>query len=230
MAKKEIKIISIGGSIIIPPTGFDVRFLKKLRALILGRVKKGEKFVLVAGGGATCRQYQRAAKEARNLTERELDLLGIYATHFNAQFVRLLFGKWAHPEIIINPTRKVKTNKPIIVAGGWRPGCSTDRDAVLLAKTYGVKEIVNASNVNYIYTADPKKDPAAKPIKKMTWRQLRKMLGRKWQPGFNMPFGDPLAAKEAQKHGLRVLFIKGTMLGEFKKVLQGRNINGTIIV
>ena len=44
------RVISIGGSIIIPPEGFNIEFLKKFRELILNRVKKGEKFILVVGG------------------------------------------------------------------------------------------------------------------------------------------------------------------------------------
>src|SRR3989339_587180 len=128
------KVLSVGGSIIIPKTGFDTEFLKKFRALILSRVKKGDKFVLVVGGGATCRQYQKAAVDVAKLSSTDLDWLGIKTTWFNAEFVRLLFGNYAHKFIVTNPTERLTTEKSIIVAGGWKPGCSTDKDAVLLAK------------------------------------------------------------------------------------------------
>jgi uridylate kinase len=72
------KILSVGGSIIIPKTGFDIKFLKKFRAMILARVKKGEKFVLVIGGGATCRVYQDALKKTTKISNVDLDWLGIY--------------------------------------------------------------------------------------------------------------------------------------------------------
>ena len=139
------KIISLGGSIIIPSTGFDIEFLKKFRALIMARVKQGDKFILVVGGGGTCRQYQRTAKSVADLSDKELDWLGIYTTWYNAEFVRLLFGDLAYKEVIKNPNKKIKTNKPIVVAGGWKTGCSTDYDAVLLAKAYGAEEMINAS-------------------------------------------------------------------------------------
>ena len=84
MSKKDYRIISLGGSIVIPPEGFNIDFLKKFRELILKRVKLGEKFILVIGGGSTCRQYQQAAKDAGNVSNLDLDWLGIYATHFNA--------------------------------------------------------------------------------------------------------------------------------------------------
>ena len=137
--KKHPKILSVGGSIIIPKTGFNVPFLKKFRKLILDEVKKGEKFILVIGGGGTCRQYQDAARKAVPLSSTDLDWIGIHTTVFNANFVRFLFKDHAYKEVIQNPTKKVKTNKSIIIAAGWKPGCSTDKDAVLLAKTYGAK-------------------------------------------------------------------------------------------
>lgn len=222
------KIISIGGSIIIPPSGFDILFLKQFKKIISARVKKGEKFILVIGGGATCRAYQDAAKQVVPMSSDDLDWLGIKTTIFNAEFVRTLFKEFAHKEIITNPTKKIKTSKPIILAAGWKPGCSTDNDAVLLAKTYGAAEVINASNIDYIYTADPKKDVSAKPLPFLSWKELRSIIGDKWTPGGNFPF-DPIAAKTAQKLGLTVKFVKGSNIELFKKVLTGEKFEGSII-
>jgi len=223
------KIISVGGSIVIPKTGFDIEFLKNFRKMILRRVEKGDKFVLVIGGGATCRAYQGAAREVVAPTGLELDWLGISATKFNAEFVKLLFRGVAHDQVAINASRKLKTNASVIIASGWKPGCSTDTDTVLLAKTYGAKEIINASNIDYVYTADPRKNADAKKIEKMTWADLRKIVGDTWVAGANTPF-DPIAAKKAQKLGLKAYFVKGTDLVEFEKILSGRVHLGTVVV
>ncbi len=228
MPKNQYRVISVGGSIIIPPEGFNIEFLKKFRELILKRVRLGEKFILVIGGGSTCRKYQAAAKEVTDASAVDLDWLGIYGTHLNARFVGLLFGGLAEQELIINPTKKVKSKKSILIAGGWKPGCSTDYDAVLLAKTYGAKEVINASNINYVYTADPKKDLNAKPLPQLTWKEMQKIVGDKWSPGANLPF-DPKAAREAGKLKLKVSFVKGTDLAEFEKVLNKQVFSGTVI-
>ncbi len=228
MNHNPYRIISLGGSIVIPPEGFNVEFLKKFRELILKRVELGEKFILVIGGGSTCRKYQQAAKESAEVSSVDLDWLGIYATHFNARFVGLLFNGWAEQELIINPTKKVRSKKSVLIAGGWKPGCSTDYDAVLLAKTYGAKELVNASNINYVYTADPKKDSSAKPLPQLTWPEMQTIVGDKWDPGANLPF-DPKAAQEAGKLKLKVSFVKGTDLAEFAKVLSGQEFAGTVV-
>ena len=227
--KNNYKIISVGGSIIIPTDGFDISFLKKFRKLILDRVKKGEKFVLVVGGGSTCRQYQQAIKKVVKISDKNLDWLGIYTTWYNAEFVRMLFGNLAYQEVVKNPTKKIKTSKKIIVAGGWKPGASTDYDAVLLAENFRAKELINMSNIDYVYTADPKKNKETRPLKNLTWPELKKIVGSKWTPGANVPF-DPKAVGLAKKLNLTVKFIKGTDLTQIKKALDNKSIKGTVVV
>lgn len=222
------KIISIGGSIIIPASGFDILFLQEFKKLILSRVKKGDRFILVVGGGATCRAYQNAAGQVTSMSSADLDWLGIKSTMFNAEFVRFLFKGYAHAEIVTDPTVKIKTKKRIIIAAGWKPGCSTDADAVLLAKTYGAREVINASNISYVYTADPKKDPNAKPLPELTWKEMKNIIGNKWAPGGNFPF-DPKAVKIASALGLTVKFVKGSDLKEFEQAVAGLAYQGTVI-
>ena len=222
------KILSVGGSIIIPKTGFDIKFLKNFRALILKRVKQGEKFIFVIGGGATCRNYQAAANSVRKLSAEELDWLGIYTTWYNAEFVRLLFGDLAYELVVKNPTKKINTKKPIIIAGGWKPGNSTDYDAVKLAEVYKATEVANLSNVDFVCDQDPNKYPNARRLETVSWADFRKIVGDKWVPGANVPF-DPKAAKLAQKLGLKVVFARGTDLAEVSKILNGKKAKGTII-
>lgn len=225
----QVKILSVGGSIIIPKTGFDIPFLKKFRAMILERVKKGDRFVLVIGGGATCRQYQDAAKQVVKMSDEELDWLGIHTTIFNANFVRFLFKDIAYETVITDPHKKVSTRRPVILAAGHKPGASTDIDAVFMAKTYGATELLNLSNIEYVYTKDPNKFKDAEKIERIDWARFRKeVVGNKWTPGFNAPF-DPIASKQAQKLGLKVSILQGTNLAEVKKALTGKKFKGTTI-
>ncbi|NCO05033.1 MAG: UMP kinase, partial [Candidatus Magasanikbacteria bacterium] len=223
------KILSVGGSIIIPHAGFDVGFLKKFKKLILKHVAAGEKFILTIGGGGTCRQYQDAASEVTKLTHEDLDWIGIHSTIFNAQFVRYLFKDYAYKDVITNPTKKVNTSKPIIIAAGWKPGCSTDKDAVLLAKTYGVTEVMNLSNIEYVYDKDPNMHPNAKQIEQITWQSFRDhIVGHDWTPGKSAPF-DPIASMQAQQLRLNVSIIDGKNLREVHKALSGKQFKGTVI-
>lgn len=226
--KQDYTIISVGGSIVIPHSGFDVLFLKQFRKLIIAATKRGKKCILVIGGGATARNYQAAGKEL-GFKDTELDWIGIAATKVNADFVLRLFKGYAHDTVIVDPTKKIKTDKKIIIAAGWKPGCSTDKVAVLLAKTYGAIEVINLSNIDYVYDSDPKKNPQAKKFEQLTWKQLRSIVGTKWSPGANVPF-DPMAVQEAQRLHLTVRFAKGTDLESVQNILTSKPHKGTIII
>src|SRR3989338_1009783 len=138
------------------------------------------------------------------------------------------FGDLSYAEVVTNPTKKVKTSKPIIIAAGWKPGCSTDTDAVLMAKTYDAKAMYNLSNIDYVYTSDPKTNPTAEKIMTISWRDFRKIIGDEWNPGANLPF-DPIAAKTAEKLKLTVGFVRGDNLVEVEQALSFGQFNGTTI-
>lgn len=225
---KTPHIISVGGSIVIPKTGFNPSFLKKFRNTILDRVKAGDKFVLIVGGGATARIYQDAAKEVVKLSNDDLDWIGIHTTIYNANFVRILFGEHAYKDVITNPREKVKTTKPIIVAAGEKPGSSTDYRAVIFANTYGANRVLNLSNIDYAYDKDPNKYADAKKLTAVDWKTFRKIVGDKWTPGHSAPF-DPIASKLAAKQKLEVGILNGTNLTELKRALAGKSYKGTII-
>ncbi len=225
----DLKVLSVGGSIIIPTTGFDIQFLKGFRILILKRIKRGEKFIIVIGGGATCRNYQNAAKEAAQVSNDELDWLGVSVTYTNARFVQALFKDFAYKDIVTHPTKKVKTNKPIIVAAGWKPGFTTDHSAVQLAKTYGVKEVYNLSNISYVYDKDPNKFKNAQKIEHTDWKNFcEAIIPKDRVPGMNTPF-DPMASKLARTLGLKVSFVDGRDLTQLDAALSGKKFEGTVI-
>ena len=230
MTKKQNKktyIISLGGSLIVPDE-VDYKFIKKFRELILKKVKAGNKFIIVCGGGRLNSKYNEAGKKIRKLSNDELDWIGIHATRYNAQFIRILFGDLAHDEIIVDPYKKVFTKKSIIIGSGYEPGWSTDYDAVYLAKTYGAKNVANLSNIDYAYDKDPKKYKNAVPIKNINWKDFRKIVGNKWEPRMNKPF-DPIASREAEKLNLEVTILNGKKLKNVENYLDGEKFVGTVI-
>ena len=219
-------IMSLGGSVIVPDK-IDSDFLNGFKKIIEKFVNRGHKFVIYCGGGKIARDYQKAAAEIIKADNETLDWVGIHATVLNAEFVRALFGNSAEEHIIRDPTKKISFNKKIIIAAGWKPGWSTDYDAVLLAKNLGIGTIINMSNIDYVYEKDPKKFKDAKKINDISWGEFRKIVGDKWEAGLNKPF-DPIAAKEAEKSGLKV-FIIGKNLKNFEKLVNSGEFEGTII-
>jgi len=224
--KKEIIIVSVGGSLIFP-NEIDIEFLKRLKELILRQLGKNRKFVIICGGGKICRRYQEAANKIMNLSKEDTDWLGIHVTRVNANLVRSVFLDVSKEEVISDPNKKVEFDK-ILIACGWKPGCSTDNDAVMLAKTFGIKKIVNLTNIDYIYDKDPREFKDAKPIKSTSWKEFRKILPKDWKPGLNSPF-DPVAAREAEKLDIEIASINGTNLNNFENYLDGLDFIGTVV-
>lgn len=228
MNNKKTYVISLGGSLIVPSENIDWKFLKKFRSLILNQTKKGGKFYLVAGGGATCRKYNEAAKKIVKIAPEDLDWLGIHSSRLNAHLLRTIFRNVAHPEIIKNPTFKMPTNKKIVIGGGWKPGWSTDYVATMIAQEYEVKTIINLSNIDYAYDRDPKKYKDAKKIEKINWKNFRKIVGNKWVPGLSTPF-DPIASKKGEQLGLKVIIMNGKKLNNLENYLENKKFKGTTI-
>lgn len=227
MKKGNTFILSLGGSLIVPEE-VDHKFLKSFVELITERTKQGDKFVIVCGGGGVNRKYNQAAQKVRPMSNEELDWLGIHTTRLNAQLVRILFGKLAYEEIIVNPYEKVVTKKPVIIGAGYEPGWSSDYDAVYLADTYKIKNIANLSNIDYAYDKDPREFKDAQKIKDISWKDFRKIVGDKWEPRMSKPF-DPIASREAEKLGLQVAIMNGKKLKNLEKYLNGEKFQGTII-
>lgn len=225
--RNNLFIISLGGSL-INPGRVNTGFLKNFRRLILGEVKKGNRFILITGGGKPARDYLKALKSLGNRSGGDLDWMGIFGTRFNAQLVRLMFGRFAHPKIVEDPNKKVLFKEKILVAGGWMPGRSTDDDAVRLANIYGSKTVINLSNIDYVYNKDPREFKTAKKIESISWVNFRKIVGNEWDPGKNSPF-DPTAAKLAQSIGLKVIIANGKNLNNLKNILAGKKFKGTTI-
>lgn len=224
-------ILSIGGSLIVPHGGIDTTFLSKLNSFVRSKIQDGTtQFFLVAGGGSTARSYRDAARAVikHELNRDDLDWLGIHATRLNAHLLRTIFQDIAHPYIVKNYDIIRKATEPVVVASGWKPGWSTDYDAVLLCEDYGVKTVMNLSNVDKVYDKDPKQFPDANPIDKISWKEFRKIVGDEWKPGMNAPF-DPIAAQKAEGLGIKVVIMNGNNFENIEKCFNGETFVGTTI-
>ena len=226
----NLAVLSLGGSIIAPDK-VDIDFLSKFNKAIREYLNedKNNKLILVCGGGSPARVYQDAYRQiALDKDNNIQDWIGIKATHLNAQLVYSIFHDLCSDEVITDPNSDIKFTNQILVAAGWKPGFSTDTDAVFLARRFNGKLIVNLSNIAKVYTADPKIDKNAKPLDSITWDDFRKMVGNEWIPGKNCPF-DPIASKGAQEGQMKVICADGRNIENTLKILKGKEFYGTTI-
>lgn len=238
MAYTEKIVMSIGGSLIVPQAGIDTNFLSKLNKFIRDQLAHSagsgqaptKQFFLVSGGGKLARDYRDAGAKVikHELTADDLDWLGIHSTRLNAHLLRTIFRDIAHPFILKHYDIIQKPTQPVVVAAGWKPGWSTDNDAVLICEDYGSKEVINLSNIDQVFDKDPKEFKDAKPIDKISWADFRKIVGDKWIPGMNAPF-DPIAAKKAEELGVKVIVLNGNNFENLEKCFRGEDFLGTVI-
>lgn len=227
------KILSVGGSIIAPGEP-DEAFLNEFCSMVKKYLaeNKDSRLILVAGGGGPARIYQKAFRAVTKTAENDgtdaADWIGIMATRLNAQLLKACFGELCKEDVVTDPTAAKEFSGQILVASGWKPGFSTDNDAVLLAEKFGGDTVVNLSNIEKVYTDDPKKNPDAKPLDEISWADFRKMVGDEWVPGKNCPF-DPIASKKAEALGLKVICAGGKNIANTLAILENKAYVGTTI-
>ncbi|MCE1195592.1 UMP kinase [bacterium] len=227
-------VLSLGGSIVAPPSGPDVGFLvdfrRRLEAWLTAAPDR--RVILVIGGGGPARSYQTALKDFRAAIgetgpcDEALDWLGIAATKINAQLVKAAMGSLCADPVVTDPSAPLTFSGKVLVASGWKPGFSSDFDAVYLGERCGARTVLNLSNIAKVYTADPKLDPAATPIDSISWAEFRAMVGSTWTPGANLPF-DPIASARADEAGMKVICAAGKDLDNVFRILDGAPFVGT---
>ena len=229
-----VTVLSVGGSIVAPDKP-DFDFLDKFSKIIRAWLSQdlSRKLIMVIGGGAPARDYQNAYRKVcdlrkKNINNDEADWIGIMATRLNAQLVKAVFEDLCPNPVIYDPTAVDDFRGQILVAAGWKPGFSTDNDAVVLAERFSGNLVVNLSNIAKVYTDDPKKNPEAKPIDSISWEDFIKIVGTEWVPGKNTPF-DPIASQRAQKAGIKVICAAGKDIENLENILNGKDFKGTVI-
>jgi uridylate kinase len=226
----DVKVISLGGAT-IAPEGVDIAFLREFRSAILAYLEEGpeRRLILVCGGGRVCRDYQHAYRQIVPGGSAEAqDWIGVSATRVNAELVRQILEPHCPDPVVLDPTELDLFTGRILVGGGWKPGFSTDYDAVVLAERFSAGTVVNLSDIDRVYTADPRKDPSARPLERMRWDELLSLTGEEWKPGLNAPF-DPIAARRAREAGLTCVVAAGRDVRNTMAILTGRSYVGTTI-
>jgi len=225
-----VTVLSLGGSIVAPDKP-DPEFLASFVRLVRQWLSQdaSRKLILVVGGGGPARAYQNAYKAiVQDGSNDQADWVGIMATRLNAQLLKAVFADICPGDVVYDPTKVEVFAGRILVAAGWKPGFSTDNDAVYLAERFDAQTVINLSNIAKVYTDDPRNNPEAKPIDSISWADFRKIVGDEWVPGKNVPF-DPVASIHAQKAGISVICAAGRDIDNLSAILDGKPFIGTTI-
>jgi uridylate kinase len=116
----------------------------------------------------------------------------------------------------------------IVVMGGLRPGMTTDTVAALLGERVKADLLVKGSNVDGIYTKDPRKYPDAQKLDKLKFEDLSSIFeADSHKAGINQII-DPEAVKILTKNRLKTIVVDGYDTAYLVYAVQGRKV-GTVI-
>jgi uridylate kinase len=227
--KKEVIVLSLGGSQIINDNKINVSFLNKFKKIILSN-SKNYKFVIVCGGGSVARMYISALKnQGANKTLQSY--AGISVTRTNARFMSYFFGQ--EPENgIPHKMREIKNylkKQDIVFCGAleYKPNQTSDSTSAQVAKEFN-SEFINLTNVDGLFDKNPKKYKNAKFIPEISWKGFDKIVSKlKFKPGQHFVL-DQSAAKIILKNKIKT-YIIGSDLKNLDNVLKNKKFKGTII-
>lgn len=225
---KETVVLSLGGSVLVPGED-DPAYLQSLGAL-LGRLADRHRLLAVAGGGRLARYYIESGR-ALGMDERALDELGIAVTRLNARLLIQAVGPRACPRVpeTYEEAQTAAETHDVVVMGGQRVGLTTDGVAAELARAVGARRIVNATSVEGVFTADPRDDPKARRLDRLSYAELQRIAGEPTGlAGPSMVF-DPYAARVVREAGIRLAVVHGRDLASLEGAIVGTPFVGTLI-
>ncbi len=220
-------VISLGGSRIIPKE-IDFKFLKKFKQLLYKFPEK--KFIVVTGGGKTARVYMKALKELKK-GDKEQSKTGIAITRLHAKFLMKIFGEKANHYLPKN-MKKIKNlllKNQVVFCGALKTkGKRTSDGTAADIASYFNCEFINFTNVEGLYTKNPKKYKSAKKIKKISWKDFYEITKKiKFKAGQHFVL-DQDAAKKIKENKIPTYITNS--LEEVDKIIQGKKFKGTLII
>lgn len=222
-------VVSVGGSLLRSDEG-EARFWSDL-ADLLASIGRSTPLVVTTGGGRTAREYIRLGA-ALGLTNVEQDELGIDVTRLHA---RLLAGRIglptaSHPPTTVREAVEALRHSSPVVLGGTEPGHTTDAVAALIAVRLRAARVVNATDVDGLYEADPRSHPGARRLERVAWPDLLGLLARTTSgaPGESFPF-DRLGAEALARASIPLSVVSGRDLPNLRKAIEGHPFEGTVV-
>jgi len=218
-------VYSLGGSLLAEQ---DTEGLRKY-ADELKELAKEHTIYVVVGGGRYARDYIEKAR-ALGASEAFCDMIGINIAKVNAILLMAALGDDAAmlPEGYFEAAQKSAPGK-VVVMGGVALGQTTDAVSALLAELVRADRLVIATNVDGVYTADPKVDSSASKLDRMTPQELVRVAMLTEMKAGSKSAIDPLAAKIIERSSIPTAVVNGKDIQNLKKGAIGDH-SGTEII
>jgi uridylate kinase len=220
-------VISLGGSILIP--SLENHTIREY-VPVLKKIAKKVRLFVVVGGGGEARRYIGITR-GLGIDEGTSDEIGILITRLNATMLIAALGDDAYPKVAEShaDAKKFAESGKIVVMGGITPGQTTDAVAAVLAERVGASVFINATSVDGIYTADPRKDPSATRFDEMTPKDLLEIVGASALGAGSNIVLDMVAARVVERSGIPLVVLDGREPENLANAILRGQFRGTVV-
>jgi len=227
-------LLKVSGEGLAGEEGFGINpaIIGRLAKDILEVHELGVQIGIVIGGGNIIRGMTAAAQ---GMDRANADYMGMMASVINGMALqdaleqvgiptRVLTAfeikAVAEPYIRRRAIRHLEKRRIVIFAGGTgNPYFTTDTAAVLRANEVNADVVLKATNVDGVYSADPKTDPTAKRYETVTYAESIEN---------NLRFMDQTAIALCREENLPIVVFDMSITGNIRKVVQGESIGTKI--
>jgi len=203
--------------------------LKSIVELMSGMYHDGVQSFIITGGGGIARGYINLARSL-GAEEATLDELGIMVSRVNAKVLISTLTEFAYPLVPTNleEISYAATQGRIVVCGGMQPGQSTNAVAALIAEKIKAELYINASDVDGVYTSDPKHNKDSRKLATVSTNELSKILSRDKGTAGTYELMDHTAMMVIKRSKIQTRIVNCSV-DSIKKAVQGKDI-GTLVI
>ncbi len=213
--------------------GLDGDTLLRIATDVAAVTALGHQVCLVIGGGNIFRGISAAA---RGMDRAQADYMGMIATVMNALGLQNALEKIGIPTRVLSAIPMASVCEPyirrramrhmekgrvvIFAAGTGNPFFTTDTAASLRAVEMGCDTLLKGTQVDGVYSADPRKHPDAERYETLSYHDV---LAR------DLAVMDAAAISVARENGLPIIVFNIHAAGAFAQVMRGEGRFTTII-
>jgi uridylate kinase len=197
---------------------------------LLSELVSEHRLVVVTGGGKVARTYITAAR-SMNVPESLCDQIGILVSRLNARLLVDGLGEYAFPKIprSVGDLKHYFSTGKIVAMGGLTPGHSTNAVAAIAAETIGAELFVNATNVEGVFTSDPRKDKKARKLDEVSVNKLTELLSKGDITAGAYELMDPLALRIIARSKIPTVILDGRATSNVAQALRNQRVGTRVL-
>lgn len=225
-------VVKLSGEALSAGFGIDEKIVEAIAADLVATAKLGVELGVVVGGGNIFRGVQVSA---RGVPRPVGDTMGMLATVMNCLVLEAAIERAGHEARTLsalsmtavcetyNRKRALKNlgkgRVVLLAAGTGNPFFTTDTTAVLRAAELEAEAVLKATNVDGVYTADPKKDPSARRYERLTHQEALEK---------DLKVMDAAAFALARENRMPIIVFSIAEPGAVEQVLRGKGRATTV--